>query len=123
MNPATVLKDVLRIDALHRNLDQRLFEDDSDIFRLDTIKSGKEWLYEIPTIVLNPFELKIKKSSNFREIIKKKYSYFNGINYDHIFIAGGFVSNIVSGLPINDVDMFVYGLDEGSDANLLVFDT
>jgi hypothetical protein len=122
MKPANILKNVLQVDAKHRNLDDRLFEDDSDIFKLDTICSGQKWLFEYPTIVSTPFKLKITKSCDFRNVMKKTYNYFNGINYDHIFIAGGFVGNVLMGLPINDVDMFVFDLDE-ADADLLVFDT
>lgn len=122
MNPASILKDVLHKDVLHRNLDKKLYEFDSDIFRIDSIKPGREWLYEHPTIIDQPYQMKIKKSVDFRNIVRKKYGYFNGINYEHVFIAGGFVSNIVSDLPINDVDMFIYGVTE-IDANMLVFDT
>lgn len=122
MNPASILKDVLRKDSLHRNQDKKLYENDNDIFRIDSIKPDREWLYEYPTIICKPYQMKIKKSVDFRNVVRNKYNFLNGINYEHVFIAGGFVSNIVSDLPINDVDMFIYGVDE-IDANMLVFDT
>lgn len=122
MRPTNILKNVLQIDAAHRNLNDRLFENDSDMFKLDTININQKWLFEYPTIVSGSHNIKITKSRDFRNIMKKKYDYFNGVDYDHIFIAGGFVGNTIMELPINDVDMFIYDLDE-NDANLLVFDT
>jgi hypothetical protein len=122
MNPASILKDVLCIDTLYRDFGKKLFETDGDTFKLDTINPNQPWLYEYPTIIAGPHDLKVTKSCDFRKIIKTEYQFFANINHDHIFIAGGFVCNVVLGLPINDVDMFIHGVTE-YDANLLVFDT
>jgi hypothetical protein len=126
MKPIDCMRNILKIDQQHRDQKTKLYLNDSDISRIDTLDPTQQWLYECPTIQTNHpsgnLKMVIRRSGDFRKVIRNEYKYLDGIDFNHIFIAGGFVCNLLCGLPVNDIDMFVYGLDS-LNANYLVFDT
>lgn len=124
-SPKQILNDVLKIDKLHRDFDKKLYEKNSDMICLDTLDFDyrQYWLYEYPTISARQSNnYVVSKSSEFRKIIKEKYQFLCNLDYSCLFIAGGFVSCILCDRPVNDIDMFIYGIEE-ADANNLVHDT
>lgn len=121
MKPSNRLNDVLNTDREYRKYSDRS-DNTEDMFKLDNINLDEKWLFEYPTVVSKDLKLICARSKEFRKVVREQYGYLKGIDYNHIFIAGGFVSNIICGLPVNDIDLFIHSM-EIHDANNLVFDT
>lgn len=128
VSPGSELVQVLEIDRQNRRLyNYREYSDtknNDNLFNINSLEFGKNWLYELPTITgSETTEFAIKTSKEFREYFRKTYKLFKSVNFDHILIAGGSITDIMCNKPVNDFDLFVYGIESTEDANNLVYDT
>lgn len=56
--------------------------------------------------------IKNKTIQDFNKEIYHKFNFLNNINFDNICIAGGFCRSILLGKEVNDIDFFMYNLDD-----------
>lgn len=105
----------------HSNIEDKLRENPSSIDNslMVTVKTKK--LRYVPTdftdkLVLNATgKRETISDNNFNmEFSKKTYDLLTFMNWSNVVVAGGSIVNIItkSGSKLNDIDLFVYGLDK-----------
>src|SRR5258706_15735609 len=103
--------ELLRRDSESRQINDRKSNDEYDLFPFESLRIG-QWDYSLPTLVNN----NRKNKHNMVKSVDEFNNKFNEIipyifNLENLLIAGGSVSNILTGIsPIKDIDIFLYGL-------------
>ena len=117
--------DVLETDIQSR--DWKNLDSFEDLWLINDIDFTKDWDYSLPTIhstqTISLRNNLIRDLNQFQALFVKQYStYFSGVNFDNILIAGGCVTGVLlqqQRVLNNDVDIFIYGLNE-KQANLKI---
>ena len=113
------IKAILQIDSEHR------YEDVSDdLFTLHDLSNVSTWNYSLPTLMKNISEYTnrkniVRNNNTFKNNFYEKYYYLNGINLSNMLIAGGCIRKLLvndNSSDSKDVDIFLYGIDNISDA-------
>ena len=113
------IKTILQIDSEHR------YEDVSDdLFTLHDLSNVSTWNYSLPTLMKNISEYTnrkniVRNNNTFKNNFYEKYYYLNGINLSNMLIAGGCIRKLLvndNSSDSKDVDIFLYGIDNISDA-------
>ncbi len=114
---------ILDIDKKCRNIPLKGKE---DLFTLSSLNLNDSWDYSFPTLVQNEnVFLKGKLSrfgSSFNKIFLEKFGYLNPLylDFSNMLIAGGCIGSFLIDEKINDIDIFIYGLDrESADKKVL----
>ncbi len=99
---------------------------EDDLFTLSQIDNKKEWTFPYPTLCNGSKDneetiMKTTDIDTFKEILYELAPVLKFVNWNNILLAGGSVSSILIGREINDLDLFVYGIDE-KDATKKVYD-
>lgn len=112
------------INIIKRDQKKRLnYKDlkDSDLIELNIGNINKKWDYEYPTLYKENQYIFINEEIKNNIITKKDnnqhLNILQNINFDHIFVAGGCISNILFRQKINDIDIFLYDLSENDAKN------
>lgn len=61
--------------------------------------------------------IEIKTSVQFRSMLSKNYGFLNCMNWNNICLAGGFIRSMLFNQEVNDIDLFMYGLNEEATLN------
>jgi len=92
-----------------------------DLHLLSSIDKSTNELDDSIKIITSGDDFKNKINNNIDDFIKKFNNIIpvlntNYINLDNLLIAGGCVKSIIMGQYFNDIDIFVYGFDNITDA-------
>jgi hypothetical protein len=115
---AQILSNILQADNQARNMLVQKSSDNYDLATLNHINFSRDWDYVFPTIYSESTqELKnnrIKDIDSFQNKFNKTYGdYFSQVDFNNILIAGGSViGTLLQQNWNNDIDIFIYGLDE-----------
>lgn len=109
------ITNVLEIDAKYR-----VEGVTGDLYALQDIDVQKRWDYSLPTLIAPRSEEPKRIQMNRRGVSEALFTsvpILSGIDLQNICIAGGSVSSLLLDGRLSsgqDIDMFVYGLDEGT---------
>ena len=90
---------------------------EGDLFTLSDLEPNQDWNADYPTIIShkNVFSQKRLAGLNthgFTNEFEKRFPFLHDLQYNNVLVAGGCVGDILMGRRSNDVDIFLYGLDE-----------
>lgn len=118
-----IVQELLQHDRECRN---KVPDDTKDLFVLEDLNYKSSWDYSLPTLTKNDnvfTKRKIKKLdiNEFNKRFYDKYPYFESptFRWNNLMIAGGSLENIISDKSVNDIDIFMFGLDE-DEANMKI---
>lgn len=113
---------ILNIDNEYRNLKYYVnTTDNHDLFVLDELSKNSTYNYNYPTLTTQSRYNKVKINKNiqiFHERYNNGVKYLNHeyIDFNNLLIAGGCIRSLLLNKPINDVDIFMYGIQNENDA-------
>lgn len=92
-----------------------------DLFKLEEVNSNMSWDYSLPTLMLqNDLKNRTRREldiSVFRNVLEH-YAYpLSIIDMSNLCIAGGCVKSLILGTKVNDIDVFMYGINGVDEAN------
>lgn len=112
----TQVFNLLEIDAKYRYLGVT-----DDLFTLHDLSPESTWQYELPTLT-NTHEYGKKKinknNDNFKDLFFKTFIFLDNINLNNLLIAGGSIKSLLFNTTVNDIDVFMYDLNNHIDAQL-----
>lgn len=81
------------------------------IEELDFNVKSYEFSDTIVTKSMDKINFTVNSSKAFKDLVSKNYSFLHGLNWNNICVAGGFIKSLLLDQPVNDIDIFMYGLD------------
>lgn len=109
----TSVLNILAEDAKHRYLGVR-----DDLYTLHDLSNDSSWNYDLPTLIKDHDYSRnkiLKNNNDFKKAFYKKLPFLTNVNLDNMLIAGGSIRSILLNKYINDVDIFLYGIDNIKD--------
>ncbi len=105
--------EILKIDAKFRVANVK-----DDLFTLEQLGTSTGWTNELPTLKSRTSKdiQFIKTSEEFKKQLERSYPIFYGLDYSNLLLAGGCVSSLLLKEKSDDIDLFIYGLNE-AEAN------
>jgi len=61
--------------------------------------------------------ISVKTSYEFTNLVSKSHSFLKTFNWKNMCIAGGYIKSILLCQPVNDIDIFFYGIDNNEIIN------
>ncbi|QKF93471.1 hypothetical protein QKU48_gp0013 [Fadolivirus algeromassiliense] len=115
-----IINQILQTDAQYRVEGVR-----DDVFKLEDLKVDQDWNFDVPTLVKqSSSDYKSRKYINnlndFKERFYKKYRILKNVDMSNLLIAGGAIRSVLLDQHSKDIDVFVYGIDNPTDATLRV---
>jgi hypothetical protein len=105
----TNVLDLLKEDAKYRYIGVK-----DDLFTLHDISDDSSWSYDLPTLTRGRDYSKKKIQKNNKEFkiaFYNKLPFLKNIRLDNLLIAGGAIRSILLNSHLNDVDLFVHGIN------------
>jgi len=108
-------------DLLEKDSKYRTSGVTDDLFKLEELNSNVSWDYSLPTLMLQD-DLKYRSHRElditvFKNLLEH-YAYpLSIIDMSNLCIAGGCVKSLILGTKVNDIDIFMYGIDSIDEAN------
>lgn len=95
-------------DRKYRNLDAV-----RPLYTLAQVKDGSPDCNfdSYPIIKYDKIDPVIDTTEHFKQTLNEKFPFLYELDFNNILLAGGSIYSILYGLPVADLDLFIYGLD------------
>lgn len=88
-----------------------------DVYFLNDLKVDTDWKFDVPTLAkYNVSEYKTRKYTTnineFKDKFYKKYRVLKNVDMTNLLVAGGAIRSVLLDQHTNDIDIFVYGIND-----------
>lgn len=91
-----------------------------DLFTLHELSETSTWNYELPTLITSNSEYIrkrfIRNNDKFRDKFYEQFREFYTVDLSNLLFAGGCVRSLLLDTNVNDIDIFVHGINDVAQA-------